>query len=226
MSVRRSAPIRSFDLAAYIDDQCARDAHLFVMLADGRVFSNFPPPFPNRCCARRVPGCSAAWGRRPSDPSGRALAAAAVASDRRPEPGGPPPPPPPEPIMAGDELAGVAGVAGAPSCSAATRRRWASSRLPRLRPVPSQPRCSSSARPGAGCVPWRRRRDSSAAAIWRPARRSAGRRSDGDGCHFNAMADDQRRANALAADRVRRQLLPTSRTSSRRRSAMRGYLET
>ena len=76
----------------------ARRPPFFVLLADGRVFGNFPPPYPEPLLrAARATGCSAAWGRRPiATASGAAQAAAAGGFGPGPGPmDGPPPPPPP-----------------------------------------------------------------------------------------------------------------------------------
>ena len=223
----------STDLASYIDDQYSRDAHpFFVMLVDGRVFANFPAPYPE-------PLLRAARGRLQ-----RGLAPDRDRFRRGPGPGGrgrgfgrggdgPPPPPPPQPIMVGDALAGVVVVLPrAPFLF--LLRRYA----PTLGLV-------AAAALAAGAV-------AAALLIFGPPRRrlraveeAARRLGSGDltarapvrggdevaamASTFNVMADDlAARANALAAaDRARRQLLAdVSHELTTPVTAMRGYLET
>ena len=224
----------SFDLAAYIDDQYARDAHpFFVMLADGRVFGNFPPPFPEPLLRAARARLQRGLGPPPERDRFRRGPGSRGRGFGPDGPGGPPPPPPPEPIMAGDELAGVVMVLPrAPFWF--LLRRYA----PTLGFV-------AVAALASGAV-------SAALLIFGPARRrlraveeAARRLGGGDlaarapvrggdevtamAATFNAMADDlAARANALAAaDRVRRQLLAdVSHELTTPITAMRGYLET
>ncbi len=224
----------SIDLAAYIDDQYARDAHpFFVLLADGRVFGNFPPPYPEpllRGARNRLQrGLAPDRERfRRGGPGGRGRGFGPGGME-----GPPPPPPPPQPILVGDELAGVVVVLPrapfwfmlrryAPTLSFVAAAALAAGAIiaavlifgparRRLRAVEDAAR-----RLGAG--------DLSARA---PAR--GGDEVAAVASAFNAMADDlAARADALAAaDRARRQLLAdVSHELTTPVTAMRGYLET
>ena len=222
----------AIDLADYIDDEYARDAHpFFVVLADGRVFGNFPAPYPEpllRAARGRLQrGLAPDRDRFRRGPGGRGRGFGAGGMD------GPPPPPPPEPIMVGGELAGVVVVLPrapfwfllrryAPTLGVVAAAALASGALVaallifgparrRLRSVEDAAR-----RLGAG--------DLSARAPVRGGDEVAAVASA-----FNAMADDlAARADALAAaDRARRQLLAdVSHELTTPVTAMRGYLET
>ena len=226
----------STDLAAYINDQYSRDAHpFFVMLVDGRVFANFPGPYPEpllrgaRARLQRGLPFDRDRFRRGPGPGGRGRGF----GPGGPPPDGPPPPPPPEPIMVGDQLAGVvvvlprapfwfllrryaptlAFVAAAALAAGAVAAALLTFGPPRrrLRSVEEAAR-----RLGSG--------DLSARAPVRGGDEVAAMAST-----FNAMADDlAARANALAAaDRARRQLLAdVSHELTTPVTAMRGYLET
>ena len=224
----------SVDLAEYIDDQYARDAHpFFVLLADGRVFGNFPPPYPEpllRGARNRLQrGLAPDRDRFRRGPGGRGRGFGPGPGGM----GGPPPPPPPEPILVGDQLAGVVVVLPrapfwfmlrryAPTLSFVAAAALAAGAIiaavvifgparRRLRAVEDAAR-----RLGAG--------DLSARA---PAR--GGDEVAAVASAFNAMADDlAARADALAAaDRARRQLLAdVSHELTTPVTAMRGYLET
>jgi signal transduction histidine kinase len=221
------------DLAAYIDDQYARDAHpFFVLLADGRVFGNFPPPYPEpllRGARMRLQrGLAPDRDRfRRGGPGGRGRGFGPGGMD------GPPPPPPPEPIMVGDGLAGVVVVLPRAPFGFLLRRY-----APTLGFV-------AAAALAAGAIV-------AAVLIFGPARRrlravedAARRLGAGDlsaraparggdevaavASAFNAMADDlaTRAAALAAADRARRQLLAdVSHELTTPVTAMRGYLET
>jgi signal transduction histidine kinase len=222
----------SIDLATYIDDQYARDAHpFFVLLADGRVFGNFPPPYPEpllRGARNRLQrGLAPDRDRFRRGPGGRGRGFGPGGMD------GPPPPPPPEPILVGDELAGVVVVLPRAPFGFMLRRY-----APTLGFV-------AAAALAAGAI-------IAAVLIFGPARRrlravedAARRLGTGDlsaraparggdevaavASAFNAMADDlAARADALAAaDRARRQLLAdVSHELTTPVTAMRGYLET
>ncbi len=214
----------ALDLASYVEDQYTRDAHpFFVMLADGRTFGNFPPPYPEpllRAARGRLqrgimPGRSGERFRR--GPAGRGMG----------------PPPSPEPIVIDGDIAGVVAV------------------LPRApfwfllrRYAPTLTLVAAAALASGALL--------AAVLIFGPARRrlraveeaarqlGAGDRAarapvrGGDevaavATAFNRMADDlAARAEALAAaDRARRQLLAdVSHELTTPVTAMRGYLET
>jgi signal transduction histidine kinase len=222
----------SIDLAEYIEDEYARDAHpFFVVLADGRVLGNFGPPYPEPMLraarARLQRGLAPDRDRLRRGPGGRGRGGGFGGFD------GPLPPPPPEPILVGDQLAGVVIV------------------LPRApfwfllrRYAPTLGFVAAAALASGALV--------AALLIFGPARRrlrsvedAARRLGAGDGSArapvgggdevaavasaFNAMADDlAARADALAAaDRARRQLLAdVSHELTTPVTAMRGYLET
>jgi signal transduction histidine kinase len=227
----------STNLAAYIDDQYSRDAHpFFVMLVDGRVFANFPAPYPEPLLrlarARLQRGLAVRPRSRPARPRPRrprarlragwsATRRTAAATRRQ------------KPIMVGDELAGVvvvlprapfwfllrryAPTLGFVAVAALAAGAVAAALLifgpprRRLRSVEEAAR-----RLGSG--------DLSARAPVRGGDEVAAMAST-----FNAMADDlAARANALAAaDRARRQLLAdVSHELTTPVTAMRGYLET
>jgi signal transduction histidine kinase len=222
----------SIDLADYIDDEYARDAHpFFVVLADGRAFGNFRPPYPESMLraarARLQRGLSPDGERFRRGPGGRGRGFGRGGFD------GPPPPPPPEPILVGDQLAGVVVVLPRAPFGFLLRRY-----APTLGVV-------AAAALASGAVV-------AALLIFGPARRrlrsveeAARRLGGGDlsarapigggdevaavASAFNTMADDlAARAEALAAaDRARRQLLAdVSHELTTPVTAMRGYLET
>ena len=213
------------DLARHVDAEYSQDAHpFFVMLADGRVFGNFPEPYPEpllRAARGRILRGSLSERRRfgRGGPGGR-------------RPGGMSPPGP-EPIIVHGEVVGAVVV------------------LPRapfwflLRRYGSTLATVAVAALASGALV-------AAILIFGPARRrlravedAARRLGAGDrearapagggdevaavAAAFNAMADDlAARADALAAaDRARRQLLAdVSHELTTPVTAMRGYLET
>ncbi len=222
----------ALDLADYIREQYARDAHpFFVMLADGRVFSNNSAPFPEaavrmaRARLQRGDARADRFDRRGRDGRGGLPFRGA---------GGPPPRPPrPVPIVARGALAGVVVV-----LPRAPFRFLLERYAPTLAIV-----AVSVLVVGAAVASF---------AIFGPARRrlravqgAAERLGAGDlaarapmeggdevaavAAAFNAMADDlAARAEALAAaDRARRQLLAdVSHELNTPITAMRGYIET
>jgi signal transduction histidine kinase len=219
----------SIDLADYIDDEYARDAHpFFVVLADGRVFGNFRPPYPEPMLraarARLQRGLTPDRERFRRGPGGRGRGLGGGIDG---------PPPLPEPILVGDRLAGVVVVLPRAPFGFLLRRY-----APTLGIV-------AAAALASGAVV-------AALLIFGPARRrlrsveeAARRLGAGDlsarapigagdevaavASAFNAMADDlAARADALAAaDRARRQLLAdVSHELTTPVTAMRGYLDT
>ena len=215
----------SLDLARHVDDQYSRDAHpFFVMLADGRVFGNFPEPYPE-------PLLRAARGRiqRGSLPD-RGRFGRGGPGGRRP---GPMPPPSPEPSVVQGEVVGVVVVLPRAPFWFLLRRYGSTLATVALAALASGALLAAilifgPARHRLRAVEEAARRFG---AGDREARAPAG---GGDevaavASAFNAMADDlAARADALAAaDRARRQLLAdVSHELTTPVTAMRGYLET
>jgi signal transduction histidine kinase len=214
----------SVDLAKYVDDQYARDAHpFFVLLADGRVFGNFPEPYPE-------PLLRAARGRiqRGSLPD-RGRFGRGGPGGRRPGPM----PPPPEPIVVQGEVVGVVVVLPRAPFWFLLRRYGSTLAIVALAAL------TSGALVAAILIfgPARRRLravEDAARRLGAGDREARAPAGGGDevaavASAFNAMADDlAARADALAAaDRARRQLLAdVSHELTTPVTAMRGYLET